>query len=810
MKRRSELWTLVIPCCLLVVVLGLIGAPQPVRAAPYTVTTSNDSGSGSLREAIIAANASPDDDVITIGVSTVNLTSALPPLANNGTLTITGSSVTVTRTGVAAFRIFEVSSGAHVTLDGLTITNGSDGSSGGGIYNSGGTLTLTGCTLSGNTASDVGGSGGGIFSTLGVLSLTNTVLSGNSAHNAGGGIYLDGGTATITGSTFSNNVIVDLGNGGGIASGGGAAVTVTATTFSGNTATANGGALVSGGGSSLTLSNSTISGNSAPVAGGILSGGPLTITDSTITGNNSTIGGGGLHILGGMVTLTRVTLSGNTIAAFGSGGGLYNDGGDVTIIDGSIHDNAASFSGTGNGGGGIANDGVGTLHLSGTEMYNNSAARTGGGIYNTVNGTVTVTNSSIHDNVTSGSLGGGGISNEGMLTVTGSTLSLNQAPTGGGLLNASGATADLTGSTMNGNQATSTFGGGIANSGTVTATATTFSGNTAVSDGGGINNFGTVTVINSTFSGNTSGASGGGLANNAATATLTNSTLSGNAGSTAVGVGGGGVYTTSGGSLNLLNTIVANNTGGGNCVSVFSTVNAQNSLIRGGLICVSGTNTNNKTTDPLLGALTGNPAYFPLNAGSPAINAGSNALIPGGILTDQAGSDRIIDTTVDMGSFEFGSASLDVSLALPGRPAPPDPSYVVALHVQVRPPGSTTPLRSLDVVTDTSGHFTLEHLTPASYDIWIKASSSLSRIYPVTLVAGANTLNISLAQTVPSGDANGDNSVTIADFAILAAAFGTTPVDARWDARADFNGSGAVTIADFSLLANSFGTTGAP
>jgi hypothetical protein len=60
----------------------------------------------------------------------------------------------------------------------------------------------------------------------------------------------------------------------------------------------------------------------------------------------------------------------------------------------------------------------------------------------------------------------------------------------------------------------------------------------------------------------------------------------------------------------------------------------------------------NKTGDPNLGALTGSPAYFPLLTGSIAINAGSNALVPGGITTDQAGNARIQGGTVDMGSFE--------------------------------------------------------------------------------------------------------------------------------------------------------------
>ncbi len=136
---------------------------QPAHALTYTVTTLADSGAGSLREAITAANATVANDTITFIVSgTIGLTSALPNLANNGTLTIDGGgAITVTRTSVSTFRIFTVDAGANVTLNGLTITNGfASFDFGGGIANFGGTLTVTNSTLSANTA-DLGG---GIYS----------------------------------------------------------------------------------------------------------------------------------------------------------------------------------------------------------------------------------------------------------------------------------------------------------------------------------------------------------------------------------------------------------------------------------------------------------------------------------------------------------------------------------------------------------------------------------------------------------------------------------------------------------------------
>ena len=109
------------------------------------------------------------------------------------------ASLSVARSGAAGtpdFRIFTVAAGIEVSISGLTITGGSGGgifssgifSSGGGIANAG-TLTLTDCTLSGNSATGIGngnGSGGGISNT-GTLALTDCTLSGNTAI-AGGGI----------------------------------------------------------------------------------------------------------------------------------------------------------------------------------------------------------------------------------------------------------------------------------------------------------------------------------------------------------------------------------------------------------------------------------------------------------------------------------------------------------------------------------------------------------------------------------------------------------------------------------------------
>lgn len=374
---------------------------------------------------------------------------------------------------------------------------------------------------------------------------------------------------------------------------------------------------------------------------------------------------------------------------------------------------------------------------------------------------------------------GGGISNSGTLTVNNSTFSDNSASGGGGIYNSLGATLTVMNSTFSGNAAGGGSGGGILNNGTVTVSNSTFSGNSA-GNGGAIANFGGTGV------------------------TVTNSTISGNSGSN-----GGGIFTQPSTSpFTLNNTIIANSVTGGDCFrSGSGIVNARNSLIEGGLTCVNGTNTNNLTGDPNLATLTGSPAYFPLNTGSIAIDAGLNSLATAaGLTTDQAGNPRF-NGTVDMGAVEYAAASLNVTLALQGRPLAPNNAYVTTVHVQVRLPGSTTPISSQDYVSNSSGQFTISGLTNAAYDIRIKGTHTLAVVDSVTLDAGVNPLTTT---ALPEGDANDNNTIVLDDFSLLAAAFGTTSGHPNFNPQADFNGDGQIQLTDFSLLASNFNQAGAP
>ncbi|MHB1988308.1 MAG: choice-of-anchor Q domain-containing protein [Acidimicrobiales bacterium] len=212
---------------------------------------------------------------------------------------------------------------------------------------------------------------------------------------------------------------------------------------------------------------------------GTSAGAPVTIqpapgvTDPTLDANNS---GTVLTINSGVyVGLSGITVTGGT-ATGGSGGGIQNNGGTVTVTDSTISGNTVSVHG-----GGIDNAG-GTVTVTDSTISGNTAGYFGGGVF-TVGRAVTVTDSTISGN-TASELGGGIFKNGGTVTVTDSTISGNTASVGGGIANNVGPVT-VTDSTISGN--TANLGGGIynENEGTVTVTDSTISGNTASAGGGG-------------------------------------------------------------------------------------------------------------------------------------------------------------------------------------------------------------------------------------------------------------------------------------------------------------------------------------
>ncbi len=129
--------------------------------------------------------------------------------SSTAVVTIDGGAAAVTVDGNSQSRVFLIDSGATVSFNDLTITDGSASSgAGGGILNSG-TLSVTNSTFTQNAAHD----GGGISNTGGTLSVTNSTFTGNAAYDGGGFANDLDGTLSVTNCTITSNSASDEGGG---------------------------------------------------------------------------------------------------------------------------------------------------------------------------------------------------------------------------------------------------------------------------------------------------------------------------------------------------------------------------------------------------------------------------------------------------------------------------------------------------------------------------------------------------------------------------------------------------------------------
>ena len=229
----------------------------PANAATFQVTSTNDSGAGTLRQAVADANLSPGADAISFAVTgTITLTGG-PIIVNGGTLAIEGPGAgLLTISGNRTSGILMALPGTTLYLSGATLADGSaSGGGGGAIENFGGTVVVADTAFRRNSAF----AGGAIENAEGgTMTITGSTFSGNSAL-PGGAISNLRSTLTITNSTFVGNAAVV---GGAIFNLNVATVRVTNSTFSGNTASEQeGGALDSMGGTSISVQNSIFAGN---------------------------------------------------------------------------------------------------------------------------------------------------------------------------------------------------------------------------------------------------------------------------------------------------------------------------------------------------------------------------------------------------------------------------------------------------------------------------------------------------------------------------------------------------------------------
>ena len=356
--------------------------PTPTATPTTRVTNTNDSGPGSLRQALADAN---DGDTINFDPAlngrNISLTSAELVVDKDVIINGPGPNLLgVFRSSNAYFRIFHVMPNSTVTIAGLTMSNGAGAQQGGGgIFNDHATLTIEGCALQNSFALQYN-SGGGVYNDgsggSATLTILNSSISGNGAYYAGGGIYNDaqnGGSATM--SIMNSTIDFNFAAYNGFPFGGG-----------------EGGGIYNDVGI-VTITNSVVSNNSAGVSvefpvgtgGGISNYGTLTITNSTITSNQVYLVGGGIGNAG-TLTITNSTISGNSANGqhdgqpWGRGGGIS---GGVTLTNSTLSGNYANLAGGGIAGGGtitnstISGNNGGGISVSGTLQIGNTILKAG-------------------------------------------------------------------------------------------------------------------------------------------------------------------------------------------------------------------------------------------------------------------------------------------------------------------------------------------------------------------------------------------------------------------------------------------------
>jgi|GEM_PF-3484074 len=534
----------------------------------------------------------------------------------------TSSSVTVINCTFLRHRPGAVMGGAILHHDGpLTVINSTFtenlGYDGGAIRSTFGAVTITNSTFNGNMAERYGGA---VYVNAGSLDVSNSTFSGNEIYwsgGAGAAIWVSvtsSAPATITNSTISGNK-----------SGSGGAITtlrdmnVTHSTFHANTTAQFGfgsGLYIEGG--TTTMTNSIMVNHPRRVVegGGNYNGG--CVNHSTFVdggGNLADDGGGGnsdagycsfpgngnqainldpagLQLNGG---LTKTIALQNVSSAKGAAlhnctatdqrgaprpercdSGAYQSGAAPALVDdpplsscdaGSLRNAIAvakpgttvlfrcsgTITLTSAGGGPITLNK--DLKIDG-RLYPVTVTGAGGSAFVVMQGsTVTMEAFTIAHGVDSG------MRNAGTLHLNEMSFNGNHAGDNGGAVYNAG-TVDITNSTISGNSAAG--GGGVANYGQMTVVSSTISGNNATGGGGGIN-YGQLAVVNSTVSGNSASAGGGGVAN-IGQLTVINSTFSGNSAT----AGGGALLTQTVDAGNpatstLANTLLAGSPAGGEC-----------------------------------------------------------------------------------------------------------------------------------------------------------------------------------------------------------------------------------------------------
>ena len=559
-------------------------------APTLEVANTNDNGPGSLRQAIIDAE---DRNMITFAENlsgeTITLTGGQFLIDKDLTISAVSLPAGLTIDAAGQSRIMEINRGHNVALHGLTLTGGLITGNGGAINNRA-NLSLSACTLFGNSAEFFGG---GIYNDgaggSATLSLEACTLSGNSAL-FGGGIMVNAigsGSATLSldACTLSGN----FASGSNAAIGGGIFVGITNssatldfidTILSGNTALTgsltqiNSNLFVNGSNPELTINTTgnniigdvrnfnltagpTVTINPDPKLSPLGHYGGPTQTMHPLAGSPAIISGAnttrmdqrGFTLTGpktiGAVKVPTVMKVTNEASLRSALAASADTQGQVICFDSSLNGTTITLTGTQLEVPGSANG----LFIDASDLLNgltidaNQQSRV---MENQPGATTALQGLTLTGGFASNS-GGAIFNNRATLSLSACTLSGNSTELdGGGIFSNGGgagrATLSLSACTLSGNSA-GNLGGGIVSNGsnngraTLSLSACTLSSNSAENDGGGIlsvGNFGNVALSLSacTLSGNSAGGDGGGILSQSSLGSVTLSlsacTLSGN------------------------------------------------------------------------------------------------------------------------------------------------------------------------------------------------------------------------------------------------------------------------------------------
>lgn len=275
-------------------------------------------------------------------------------LRNNANVTMTNTTITNSR---AAYRggAVCVDSGSSFTLgQGSTIT-GCQAGRGGAVYVIDGSFTqtddavITNCSVFENAAFSACGYGGAVYVAKGIYTLQSGSVTNNSA-TQNGIIYIANNSGAeftmtkgeISGNTCKNGTIYQAGG----------TMTLAGGSITGNTCTESGGGVYQNGGSSLLLGSTNasqgvvISGNKAVNgAGWYINGGNCLMRGGNITGNKATKRGGGVCQSNGTLTVNGGDITTNNAP---EGGGLCHSGGTFNFQGGGLYGNIATGDDGGN------------------------------------------------------------------------------------------------------------------------------------------------------------------------------------------------------------------------------------------------------------------------------------------------------------------------------------------------------------------------------------------------------------------------------------------------------------------------------